>query len=727
MPEHPASLNSLKQSLVNPLLEQMTLPEKIGQMCQVNGAGGWVPEDLAEAVRNGQVGSVINEVDAETVASLQKIAVEESRLGIPLLIGRDVIHGFKTIFPIPLGQAASWNPELVEQAAGIAAIEAACAGINWTFSPMVDISRDPRWGRIAESFGEDPHLTSELGTAMVRGYQDNGIGACAKHFAGYGASQSGRDYFTTDIPENELRNVYLEPFRAVAKAGVASFMTGFNDLNGVPASGNEFLLQQVLREEWQYPGMVVSDWESISQLTTHGFTADDREAAFEALSAGVDMEMVSRTYADHLASLLEEGRLSIASIDAMVANILLTKARLGLFAQWCTASVSEGGKQELALEQARQLAAQSCVLLKNNGQCLPLRPQQLKSLAVIGPLADDGYEQLGTWIFDGDERLSETPLQSIRAHLDGVAEVHYAKVLETSRSQVQSGFDDAVSAVEQAQAAVLFLGEESILSGEAHCRANLDLPGCQAALVERLSRIGKPLILVVMAGRPLTLAPVLEQVDAVLYAWHPGSMAGPAITDLLFGVQSPSGKLPVTFPKVVGQIPLFYNHKHGGRPPSPETVVHIDEIPVRAKQTSLGMSAFHLDEGYQPQFPFGFGLSYTRFDYRHLSLSHTEITADQSLTIEVELENSGDVAAEEVSQLYVRDLVGSVTRPVKELKGFQRNRLLPGDVKTLQFTLTPEDLAFYDRKQQRLVEPGRFQIWVGGDSDAELTAEFELK
>jgi beta-glucosidase len=439
------------------------------------------------------------------------------------------------------------------------------------------------------------------------------------------------------------------------------------------------------------------------------------------------MEMVSRTYADHLASLLEEGRLSIASIDAMVANILLTKARLGLFAQWCTASVSEGGKQELALEQARQLAAQSCVLLKNNGQCLPLRPQQLKSLAVIGPLADDGYEQLGTWIFDGDERLSETPLQSIRAHLDGVAEVHYAKVLETSRSQVQSGFDDAVSAVEQAQAAVLFLGEESILSGEAHCRANLDLPGCQAALVERLSRIGKPLILVVMAGRPLTLAPVLEQVDAVLYAWHPGSMAGPAITDLLFGVQSPSGKLPVTFPKVVGQIPLFYNHKHGGRPPSPETVVHIDEIPVRAKQTSLGMSAFHLDEGYQPQFPFGFGLSYTRFDYRHLSLSHTEITADQSLTIEVELENSGDVAAEEVSQLYVRDLVGSVTRPVKELKGFQRNRLLPGDVKTLQFTLTPEDLAFYDRKQQRLVEPGRFQIWVGGDSDAELTAEFELK
>ncbi|NIB42628.1 glycosyl hydrolase [Pseudomaricurvus alkylphenolicus] len=705
----------------------MTLPEKIGQMCQVNGAGGWVPEDLAEAVRNGQVGSVINEVDAETVASLQKIAVEESRLGIPLLIGRDVIHGFKTIFPIPLGQAASWNPELVEQAAGIAAIEAACAGINWTFSPMIDISRDPRWGRIAESFGEDPHLTSELGTAMVRGYQDNGIGACAKHFAGYGASQSGRDYFTTEIPENELRNVYLEPFRAVAKAGVASFMTGFNDLNGVPASGNEFLLQQVLREEWQYPGMVVSDWESISQLTTHGFTADDREAAFEALNAGVDMEMVSRTYADHLASLLEEGRLSIAKIDAMVANILLTKARLGLFDQTFTASVSEGGKQELALEQARQLAAQSCVLLKNNGQCLPLRPQQLKSLAVIGQLADDGYEQLGTWIFDGDERLSETPLQSIRAHLDGVAEVRYAKALETSRSQDQSGFDDAVSVVEQAQAAVLFLGEESILSGEAHCRADLDLPGCQAALVERLSRIGKPLILVVMAGRPLTLAPVLEQVDAVLYAWHPGSMAGPAISDLLFGLQSPSGKLPVTFPKVVGQIPIFYNHKHGGRPPSPETVVHIDEIPVRAKQTSLGMSAFHLDAGYQPQFPFGFGLSYTRFDYRHLSLSHTEITADQSLTIEVELENSGDVAAEEVSQLYVRDLVGSVTRPVKELKGFQRNRLLPGDVKTLQFTLTPEDLAFYDRKQQRLVEPGRFQIWVGGDSDAELTAEFELK
>lgn len=718
---------------VNELLARMNLDEKIGQMSQVNGHDGSVPEHLLWALREGRVGSVLNVVDLETVNELQRIAVEESRLGIPLLIGRDVIHGFKTIFPIPLGQAATWNPEIVKTGARVAAVEASTVGVNWTFAPMIDISRDPRWGRIAESLGEDPYLASVLGASMVQGFQgdslddEGSIAACAKHFAGYGAAESGRDYSTTNINENELRNVYLPPFKAASDAGVASFMTAFSDLNGVPASGNEFLLKQVLRKEWDYDGFVVSDWESISQLSVHGFTENDKEAAFEAANAGIDMEMVSSTYANHLQALIEEGRITLQQVDVMVKNILKAKFELGLFENAYTdPSRFPALVNEDHLQAAREAAVESSVLLKNTDHLLPLSKEKLKSLAVIGPLADDPYEQLGTWIFDGDAQYSQTGLQAIQKLAGDSLKVHFAKGMATSRTKNRDGFEDALNAAKKSDAVVLFLGEESILSGEAHSRADISLPGYQEALIEEIAKIGKPVVLVIMAGRPLTIGRIVDKVDAILYAWHPGTMGGPAIADLLFGLESPSGKLPVTFPRVLGQIPIYYGQKNTGKPPSPDTIVHIDDIEPRAAQTSLGMTAFHLDVDYTPLYPFGYGLSYTEFKYQNLQLSTRKMSVGETIEISAELVNTGDVEAEEVAQLYVRDLVGNVTRPVKELKGFQKIRLKPGEKRRVKFDIHTDDLAFFNRKMELMVEPGEFHVWIGGSSDAELQAEFEI-
>ena len=714
---------------VRQLIARMTLAEKIGQMSQVNGGS----DNLHQALREGRIGSVLNEVCVETVNELQRVAIEESRLGIPLLIGRDVIHGFKTIFPIPLGQAASWNPALVKRGAAIAANEAAAAGVNWTFAPMVDITRDPRWGRIAESLGEDPHLCSVLGAAMVQGFQGDdlnepgSIAACAKHFAGYGAVESGLDYNTANIPENELRNVYLQPFKAAMDAGVATFMASFSDLNGIPASGNEFLMKQVLRQEWGFDGFVVSDWESIPELTVHGFTANDRDAAFEAVNAGIDMEMASTLYAQHVSALIEEGKLSETQVDTMVGRILKTKFELGLFDDPFTDPsrfprwVNAGHQQA-----ARQLASQSCVLLKNDKQTLPLSRDELKSLAVIGPLADDGYEQLGTWVFDGDSRHSHTPVEAIHALLGGDVDVRVARGLESSRCKKHDGFEDAVDIARTSEVALMFVGEESILSGEAHCRADIDLPGNQVKLIEAVAATGTPVVLVVMAGRPLTLGNIIDHVAAVLYAWHPGTMGGPAVVDLLFGIESPSGKLPVSFPRMVGQIPIYYSKKNTGRPPSADTVTHIDDIDGRALQTSLGMSAFHLDAGFTPLFPFGFGLSYSRFEYSDIAISSERIVYGEAIEITAILRNTGDFEAEEVTQLYIRDLVGNVTRPVKELKGFQRVRLSPGQSQTVSFTLRTEDLAFYNRNMELVTEPGEFHVWIGGSSEAQLRAKFEL-
>ena len=718
---------------VGALLERMTLEEKIGQMSQVQAAVGHIPEDLRAAVAAGRIGSILNEVDVEVVNELQRIAVEDSRLGIPLMMGRDVIHGFKTILPIPLGQAATFNPELVRKGARTAALEAASTGVNWTFAPMIDISRDARWGRIAESFGEDPYLTGVLGAAMVKGFQGDDFGepgniaACAKHFAGYGASESGRDYNTTNIPQNELRNVYLPPFKAAIDAGAVTLMTSFSDLDGVPASGNRFLLKQVLRDEWQYDGFVVSDWASIEQLSVHGFTANDKEAAFEAANAGLNMEMATSTYADHLPELLREGRISMAQIDAMVADILRVKFRLGLFEGPYTNPAefpAIANADHLAV--AEQLALQSIVLLENRDATLPLQREKLKSLAVIGPLADDPYEQLGTWIFDGDQSLSRTPLLAIREFVGDEVEVAYVRAMETSRSRTTDGFDEAVKAAKAADAVVVFLGEESILSGETHSRADIGLPGNQPELLAALRAAGKPVIAVIMAGRPLTLSGILDHVDALLFAWHPGTMGGPAIADVLFGIESPSGKLPATFPLMVGQEPIYYNHKNTGRPATPEDFTHMDDLPVRMPQSSWGFASFHLDAGFKPLYEFGYGLSYASFAYSDIEASPAVAALGDSVTVKAVVRNRGSVEAEEVVQLYVRDLVGNVTRPVKELKGFQRVRLKPGESREVAFTLGPDDLAFYGREMKRILEPGQFHAWVGGSSAAELQTEFEL-
>ena len=733
---------------IGELLGEMTLAEKIGQMTQLDAAEE-PGARLRDAVRAGEVGAVLNEVDVHAVNELQRLAVQESRLGIPLLVGRDVIHGFRTVLPIPLGQAATWNPDLVRRGARMAALEAASAGVNWTFAPMIDISRDPRWGRIAESFGEDVHLTSVLGVAMIEGFQGvqqhhhvgveanqgpwddlsrvGSIAACAKHFAGYGACESGRDYATTNIPENELRNVYLPPFRAAIDAGIATIMASFSELDGVPASGNRFLMTGILRDEWHFDGFVVSDWGSVAQLVVHGFAADEKEAAREAVGAGVNMEMASTTYARHLAELVEEGRVDLQLLDRMVAGILRTKLRLGLFADAVTipSSFPRIANRD-NLETARIAASQSIVLLENRNRVLPLDASALRSVAVIGPMADAPYEQLGTWIFDGDPRLSETPLHSIREFLGTDVDVNYVAAMETSRSRSSAFFAEATRAARASDAVIVFLGEESILSGEAHCRADIDLPGNQAELVRALRETGKPLIAVILAGRPLTLKNIVDEVDAILYAWHPGTMGGPAIVDVLFGVESPSGKLPVTFPSVVGQIPIHYARKNTGKPPGGGTFVHIDDIAANIRQSSLGMSSSHLDAGYKPLYPFGYGLSYTRFAYSGIKLSKTHLQPHESLTVQAEVTNEGDVEAEEVVQLYVRDLVGNVTRPVRELKGFARLRLKPGESRFVSFVLAPKDLAFHGRNMQLMTEPGDFHVWIGGSSEAQLRAEFSI-
>jgi len=716
---------------VKALLSKMTLPEKIGQMVQMNGQYGQIPEDFKTAINSGSVGSILNEVDVKTLNEIQRIAVEESRLGIPIIFARDVIHGFKTIFPIPLGQAATWNPELVESGARVAATEAATYGIRWTFAPMIDITRDPRWGRIAECLGEDPYLTSTLGAAMVRGFQGDdlsaqgSIAACAKHFAAYGAAEGGRDYNTASVPENELRDVYLPPFKACVEAGAATLMAAFNEINGVPATGNEFLLNDVLRGEWGFDGFVVSDWESVTQLITHGFTKNEKVAAYQSVKAGTDMEMASTTYKTFLEELVKEGRISEEDINQAVIRILTLKYQLGLFDNPYT----DPAKFPEVLNEnhkalAKKTAVQSAVLLQNKNNMLPLS-KDIQKVAVIGPLADAPHDQLGTWIFDGHKKNSITPLQAITEFL-GSSRVVSAKGIEISRSRDTKGFQQAVDAANGSDVVLLFLGEESILSGESHCRADISLPGAQQQLVDTLAGTGKPVIAVILAGRPLTINSILDQVDAVLYAWHPGTMAGPAISDLIFGVETPSGKLPVTFPLAVGQIPIYYAHKNTGKPASNETWEKLDDIPVEAFQLSIGNTSHYLDAGFEPLFPFGFGLSYTTFEYNNIRVSAGQIKMDETVNISADLKNTGQFAGEEVVQLYVRDPFAGRTRPVRELKGFKRIYLEPGEQITVTFTLGAKELAFHNLKMQKVTEPGTFFVWIGGHSNATLQTEFEI-
>lgn len=720
-----------KHGFVSALLERMTLAEKIGQLNQLQG--GDAPDaELLEHVRAGAAGSVINSVDPTAIARMQRVAVEESRLGIPLLFARDVIHGFSLVAPIPLGQAATFDPGVLEDCARIAAEEASRNGITWTFAPMLDIARDARWGRIAESLGEDPVLAGRLAAAMVRGFQGESLAeptslaACAKHFVGYGAVEAGRDYATTLIPPNEMRNVYLPPFRDAVAAGCATLMTSFSDLDGVPATANAELLDDILRREWGYAGVVVSDWESVSQLAIHGIAEDRCDAARQAMLAGVDVDMASESYADFLAQLVADNRVSEAVIDLAAARVLALKLALGLFDD---PRIPNGrGVSDIPESWSSGVydaAVKSAVLLKNEAATLPLKQGSCKTIAVIGPLADAAHDQMGTWVFDGDPGLSVTCLQALRDRV-GDVEFTYAPGLSDSRSRDESGLADAAAVAEDADLALLFLGEEAILSGEAHCRADIDLPGAQELLLARVAATGTPVVVVILAGRPLTLAGALPHCQAMLYAWHPGSMAGPAIADLLFGAAIPSGKLPVSFPRMVGQIPIHYNHKRGGKPASDDSWVHIDDIEPLAPQTSLGMTSFHLDAGFQPQFPFGFGLSYVEFKYRDLSLDRRELKPGEQLTASVTLCNNGDLEAEEVVQLYLCDLVGSVTRPVRELKEFRRVTLGPGEQKQVDFVLHSDQLRFYGRANEEVLEPGEFHLWIGGSSTCELRAGFRL-
>jgi len=719
------------ETRIGSLLEVMSIEEKVGQLNQVQCTGPNVVEDLAHGIRSGRVGSVINVVDPDAINAMQHIAIHESRHGIPLLIGRDVIHGFKTVAPLPLGQAASWNPGLVRECARVSAQEATAYGINWTFAPMIDIARDPRWGRVAESLGEDPFLASALGAAMVVGFQESANGeadtliACAKHFAGYGASEAGRDYNTTNLPLNEMRNVYLPPFKAAREAGVATFMTSFSDIDGIPATASDFLLDEVLRQEWGFDGAVVSDWDAIHQLCVHGLCENDVEATYLAARAGVDIDMISGVYERHIPELVASERLPMERLDTLVGNVLRVKIQAGLMDRDVTVLPEEPARMS-GLALVREAAAQSLVLLRNENAVLPLDATRLDRLAVIGPLADEPAEQLGTWVFDGDPARSVTPLAALHAMLEGEVEIDHVRALETTRSRDRSQFDAAFAAAQSADMAIFFIGEEAILSGEAHSRADITLPGVQADLVRHVRGAGKPVIGVILAGRPLAMGDIADQFDALIYAWHPGSMGGPAIADTLFGRCVPSGKLPVSFPTMSGQVPIYYAHKQTGRPATPETVIHIDDIPSGAEQTSLGMTTFHLDAGYLPLYPFGFGLSYTTFDYADLSIDRHHVPLGGRVVVEASITNTGDRAGTEIVQLYVRDRFGSLTRPVRELKGFERIHLEPGQSHRVRFELHTDELAFYGRDGAFAAEPGDFDVWVAPSSVGGLHTHFAI-
>jgi beta-glucosidase len=724
MASEPAAI----EKRIDALIVKMTLDEKIGQMSQSTAMNHPITDEISSEIRQGRWGSFLNAGDFEDRAEAQRIALKESRLGIPLIFGRDVIHGYRTVFPIPLGQSASWDPELIEQAARVAARETSAVGIHWTFAPMLDIARDPRWGRIAEGLGEDPYVGSVLGAAMVRGLQGasldaaGSIAACAKHYVGYGAAEGGRDYNTTWIPEELLRDVYLRPFHAARNAGVATYMSAFNDLNGVPTSGNVFTLRQVLRNEWEFDGFVVSDWDSVLELVKQGYAADDRDAAFKAVRAGVNMEMVSTLYHRHLKSLIAEGKVKLPWIDEAVRNILRVKFRLGLFDKPVPAAEDKAALLAPAgLEVAKKLATESVVLLKNEGGALPLSKSTGK-VAVIGPLADSQADQMGSWAPDGNPADMRTPLTALKEML-GAGRVAYAQGLKNSRDTSRAGFAEASEAARGADAAVLFLGEEQVLSGEAKSRAYLDLPGAQEALVEEVSKAAKPLVLVILAGRPLTFHHVAEKASAVLYAWHPGIMGGPAIADLLFGAAVPSGKLTVTFPRTVGQVPIYYAHMNTGRPPSPEDL----GIPAGTPVDPKGFSSKYLDVDYTPEYPFGFGLSYTKFEYSNLRLSSATLAMGGKLTVAAEVANTGGTEAEEIVQLYTRQLVGSVTRPVRELRGFRRVRLKAGEKRTVEFTLGTADLAFVNDRMQMVTEPGAFHVWIAPDSNRGVEGEFQVR
>jgi len=685
------------------LLGRMTLAEKLGQLNLLSANGQASPQQL-QLVRAGKLGGLFNVIGAENTTPVQRVAVTESRRKIPLLFGLDVIHGYRTIFPIPLGEASSFDPDAAEATARAAGQEAAAFGINWTYAPMVDIARDPRWGRIAEGSGEDPYLGSLLAAARVRGFQQT-IFATAKHFAGYGAAEAGREYNETEISQRTMREIYLPPFKAAVDAGVASLMSAFNDIAGVPASGNAWLTDTVLRREWGFKGFVVSDWTSVAELINHGVAGSQAEAGRRGLTAGVDMDMQGSIYVDSLAALVRSNRIPLRVVDSAVMRILRAKQRLGLFRDPYRARTAPPNAELRAL--ARRVARESIVLLKNEKSLLPLDPNA-GTIAVIGPLADNKEEPLGPWHTQGQASDVVTVLQGIKSKVPAATQVVYAQGSGIEDSAT-AGFAEAVAAARQAKVAILVLGERGDMSGEAASRSSLGLPGVQQQLLEAVAATGTPVVLVLMNGRPLILEWAWDHVPAIVETWFLGVEAGNATADVLFGDVNPSGRLPVTFPRVLGQIPLYYNHRNTGRPPDPTN-----------KYTSK-----YIDVPVTPRYPFGFGLSYTTFSYSNLKLSAARARVADTVMATVTVANTGNREGTDVVQLYIRDEVASVSRPVRELKAFKRVTLKPGESRAVDLRVAVRDLWFYGLDMKRVVEPGTFRVFVGSNSAEGLEASFE--
>jgi beta-glucosidase len=704
----------------------MTLEEKIGQMNQYNGdwdATGPITKDgdKQDQIRKGMLGSMLNVTGVEHTRQLQEMAMQ-SRLRIPLLFGQDIIHGYRTTFPIPLGEAASWDLAAIQQSARVAAAESAAAGVHWTFAPMVDIARDPRWGRVMEGAGEDPWLGAQIAKARVHGFQGKHLGdtdaimACAKHFAAYGAAVGGRDYNSVDMSLRELWEVYLPPFKAAEEAGVATFMNSFNDLNGVPATGNAYLQRDVLKGKWRFGGITVSDWGSVGEMIPHGFAANNYEAALKAVTAGCDMDMESRSYIGNLAKLVRDGKVSVTLIDDAVRRILTKKFELGLFDDpFRFIDAKRAARQwdnQDNLATSQQMAERSIVLLKNDNHLLPLS-KNVGAIALIGPLIKSVRENLGFWSYQWPDDSSRiiSPWTGIQQHVSPSTRLLYAKgcgIEDTSTA----GFAEAVAIASQADVVIMDVGEAPDMSGEAKSRSNLHLPGVQEDLIRAIRATGKPIVVMISAGRPLIFNWTADHIPAILYTWWLGTRAGNAMADVLFGDYNPSGKLPISFPRAEGQIPIYYNHYSTGRPAKSDSDIYY-------------VSAY-IDLLNGPRFPFGFGLSYTNFSYSDITLSSASLKPGDKLTATVTLTNTGKYAGRETVQLYIRDLVGSVVRPVKELKGFQQVFLQPGESRKITFTISADDLRFYNEKLEYIYEPGEFRIFIGGNSNDVKEAKFVL-
>ncbi|MBU2927662.1 beta-glucosidase BglX [Winogradskyella psychrotolerans] len=745
-----ADTNNPFEAQVDSILGLMTLDEKIGQLnLPVSGditTGLGTSSDVGKKIQDGLVGGMFNIKSVEKIRAVQKIAVEESRLKIPLLFGMDVIHGYETTFPIPLGLSSTWDMELIEKTARMAATEASADGINWTFSPMVDISRDPRWGRVSEGNGEDPYLGSRIAEAMVKGYQqddlsqNNTLMACVKHFALYGASEAGRDYNTVDMSKIRMYNEYLEPYKAAIDAGVGSVMASFNEIDGVPATGNKWLLTDLLRDDWGFNGFVVTDYTGIYEMMAHG-VGNEEEVVAQALNAGIDMDMagdspsVTAAFVKSLNGAIDKGMVKIEDIDIAVKRMLTAKYQLGLFDDPYKYLDSDRAKNEVFTDEnrafARKVGAESTVLLKNENNLLPLKKEG--TIALIGPLGNNAVNMAGTWSVATQQDKSNPFFEGLKTVVGDKANVLYAKGsnvdydLELEQKATMFGktiprdgrtdkqlLDEALSIANKADVIIAAIGESAEFSGESSSRTEIGIPQVQKDLLNALLKTGKPVVLVLFTGRPLELVEENENVPAILNVWFPGSEAGLAISDVLFGDVNPSGKLTATFPRSVGQIPIFYNHKNTGRPLMNE------------EGRFEKFKSNYIDERNEPLYPFGYGLSYTTFEYSNLNLNTNSINMDGSVEVSVEVTNSGDYDGKEVVQLYIRDVVGSVTRPLKELKGFQKVEINKGDTKTVTFTISVDDLKFYNSDLDFVAEPGKFHVFVGTDSTTKMMAEFEL-